>query len=178
MATHSQTAEEVLASSLEAKARGVRRALQQSRAEGVDRFVRLVSDSVSRLNAGAQLDDDQAFVIRVGVLHEAFLPLLYIRAGRTAQAVRLLAGSWRALTARSGAREPATRRSGSKPGARARRGRREGKAPEMRLEPVEVTESDTLLVELFTVAVADEMLNVSRAARGRQAIRRLLTTLR
>src|SRR5437667_255605 len=47
MATHSQTAEEVLASSLEAKARGVRRALQQSRAEGVDRFVRLVSVAVA-----------------------------------------------------------------------------------------------------------------------------------
>jgi hypothetical protein len=116
--------------------------------------VQLVSSSVDRLNAQARLDEDDARVVRAGVLHEAFLSLLYVREGHIPEAAHLLAGNWSALAGRRATRKPV----------------------EVRLPPVEGR--DSLLLELFSVAVADEMLAASRGARGRQTIRRLMSTLR
>lgn len=148
--------EELFTSTLQRRARSVRQGLRPPTAAGVQRFVRLVSSSLDQLNAQARLDEGDARVVRAGVLHEAFLSLLYVREGRIPEAARLLAGNWYALAGRWATRGPV----------------------EVRLSPVEVEETDALLLELFSIAVTDETLAVARDARGRQTIRRLMTALR
>ncbi len=149
-------AEAFFTSTLRRRARSVRQALRPPSAAGVRRFVRLVSSSVDRLNAQARLEEDRAGIVRAGVLHEAFLSLLYVREGRISEAAHLLAGNWRALAGSRVTRRPV----------------------QLRLPPVELEETDPLLLELFGVAVTEEMLAVSRSTRGRQTIRRLMTALR
>lgn len=154
--TEAARAEALFTSTLRRQARSVRQALRPPSAAGVRRFVQLVSSTVDRLNAQAGLAEDDAQVVRAGVLHEAFLSLLYVREGRIAEAARLLAGKWQVLAGRHGTRQRI----------------------ELHLPPVEVVQTDALLLELFSVSVTDEMLAISRNARGRQTIRWLMSALR
>lgn len=129
----------------------------QPRGGSVHDFVRLVARTVDRLNSQARLNAQDAAAVRAGILHEALLPLLYIRGGRIGDAAGVLAETWEALARRESRR----------------------KARGHRLAPVDALGEDVaLLVALFNSAVTEEMLASATDNRGRLTIGRLMTTLR
>ncbi|HXH06499.1 MAG TPA: hypothetical protein VNI83_07895 [Vicinamibacterales bacterium] len=144
--------ERTYADALARRSRALQRELRRSSAAAARRFVAFVAGTTDRLNARAHLGGADAAVVRAGVLSQAFVPLLYVREGRPTEAASLLAATWRTLAGRPPVR--------------------------LQLPPVATTESDAALLELFTLAVTDELLSASRADRGRQIIGRLMTTLR
>jgi len=146
--------EKAYSSAFRGQGKAVGRALRQGRVDAVQRFVELVANTTVRLNASAGLPEAASFVVRMGILHEALLPLLCARQGRIGEAAQLLAGSWRILT-----------------------GKRQ-KPIDFRVRPVDLNPEDAFLLELFNVAVTEHIVEASRTDRGRKVITRLMAALR
>lgn len=134
----------------------VKRQLAKPNSEAVRDFLRVVSELISRLNAKADVDEQDALVIRNSVIHDAFLPLLFFRMGRTQDTARLLAATWLAY-ASSSPKRPVS----------------------FRIPPVALDRDEApRLLEMFNLAATEALVDSMHDMRGRHTIRRLMTSLK
>lgn len=134
----------------------VKRDLAKPSAQGVRDFIRVLSELISKLNTSAHVSDQDALVIRNSVIHQAFLPLLCFRMGRTEDTARLLAASW-LVHSPTASEKPIS----------------------IRVRPVALDRSEARrLLEIFNVAITEALVQSTHDLRGRHTIRRLMTSLR
>lgn len=167
MTTSEPAVLETFATDLRTHVGTVQSSLRAPTMEGLNRTVQLLSQSVDKVNSLAGISEPEAAAVKVGVLWDAVLPVLYWGEGKVDDAAQLLAGSWYAFAGETITAEKGASLYGGKFTYAL-------KVQPLTSEPKKFQE----FTRFYTMALESWVIEGSGANRGRDEIHLLMRSLR